>query len=746
MTASLPPRPIAHTRNQQGVRQDLVDHLERVAAIAADFALCFGADRLAWLAGVLHDIGKFNPAFQQYLLDAEAHPSAHSRGPDHKGAGAWLALQLHADPLAFLVAGHHGGLHALSDLKVRLRDYGADPAVQAAVSAAQATLNGIQTPLPVAYPAFVQTESEREFFIRMLFSTLVDADFLDTEGHFNPGTATQRSAYPSLATFEQQFLADQQRRFSDAPTDTTHMTPAHRRLNTLRNDVFQACLDAASLAPGFFRLTVPTGGGKTRSSLAFALRHATAHGLRRIIYALPFITITEQTTAVFRGIFGDHAILEHHSGVTPADPDSPTPQEVISRLAAENWDAPLIVTTTVQLFESLMARGTSRCRKLHNIAGSVIILDEAQALPTTLLTPILDALRQLVTHYRVTVLLCTATQPALDSDNAGFPAIEGIRDIVPNSERLFSALQRVEYHWPEVGARLAWDEVAALIRGEAQALAIVNTRKDALALLSALTDLNADDDISAFYLSTWLCGAHRRRILELVRQRLAAGQPCRLVSTQLIEAGVDIDFPLVLRALGPLDSIVQAAGRCNRNGLLPTLGRVIIFDPAEGGLPPGPYRTATDVTRGLPADLDLHDPTIYRLYFERFYRRTDHDARQIQRLRHALDYPEVARQFRMIDDDTHPVVIADYREAGGETPAAIPLAALRHNPAQARRWLRVLQPYIVNLRQSELIGALKRGAAEELAELPSLYVWRGRYDAVQGLDPGGYPDPGQYIV
>lgn len=743
MLATPPSRPIAHTRNQQGVRQDLVDHLERVADTAADFALPFGADRLAWLAGMLHDIGKFNPVFQQYLLDAEAHPAAHSRGPDHKGAGACLALQLHADPLAFLVAGHHGGLHALSDLKVRLQEYGADPAVQEAVSAAQATLSGLQTPLPVAYPSFVQTESEREFFIRMLFSALVDADFLDTEGHFSPGTATQRSAYPSIATLEQPFLADQQRLCSEMPADTT---PANRRLNTLRTDVFQACLDAASLAPGFFRLTVPTGGGKTRSSLAFALRHANRHSLRRIIYALPFITITEQTTAVFRGIFGDHAILEHHSGITPADPDSPTPQEVISRLAAENWDAPLIVTTTVQLFESLMARGTSRCRKLHNIADSVIILDEAQALPTTLLTPILDALRQLVVHYHVTVILCTATQPALDSDNAGFPAIEGIRDIVPDPERLFSALRRVEYHWPDDGVRLTWDEVAALMRSEEQALAIVNTRKDALALLSALTDLNADDDDSAFYLSTWLCGAHRRRVLELVRQRLAAGQSCRLVSTQLIEAGVDIDFPLVLRALGPLDSIVQAAGRCNRNGLLPALGRVIIFDPAEGGLPPGPYRTATDVTRGLPADLDLHDPAIYRLYFERFYRRTDHDARQIQRLRHALDYPEVARQFCMIDDDTSPVVIARYEEEGGETPAVAPLAALRRNPAQARRWLRVLQPYMVNLRQSELQGAVKRGAAEELAELPGLYVWHGRYDAVQGLDPSDYPDPGQYII
>lgn len=733
--------PIAHTRNRLGNRQDLVDHLTLVADMAATFAMPFGADKLAWLAGMLHDIGKFNPAFQQYLLDAEANPTARARGPDHKGAGALLAAQINAEALVFLVAGHHGGLHALSDLKGRLKDYAADPAVQAAIAEAQTALTGLPVTVSASYPAFVMTESEREFCIRMLFSALVDADFLDTERHFSPEVAQQRNAYPSLATLEEQFLADQQRLIALATTGET--TDVHNHLNSLRDNVYQACLAAAPLSPGFFRLTVPTGGGKTRSSLAFALRHANMHGLRRVIYALPFITITEQTTDVFGGIFGADAILEHHSGVTPQDAQNPTPKEVIQRLAAENWDASLIVTTTVQLFESLMARGTSRCRKLHNIAGSVIILDEAQALPVTLLTPILDALRQLISHYQVTVVLCTATQPALDSEHAGFPAIEGIREIVPNPERLFTALKRVEYHWPGDGVRLSWNEIAELMQSERQALTIVNTRKDALALLAALAE-DADDGV--FHLSTWMCGAHRRLVLERVRQRLLAGLLCRLVSTQLIEAGVDIDFPLVLRALGPLDSIVQAAGRCNRNGLLPTPGRVIIFEPADGGLPPGPYRTATDVTRGLPASLDLHDPAIYRLYFERYYRRTDHDARQIQRLRQALDYPEVALKFRMIDDDTTPVIIGEYEEEGGIRPAHAPLAAVRRNPSLARHHLRALQPYIVNLRQSDLKRALQRGLAEEMAELPGLYLWRAGYDQTRGIDPNGYLDADGLVI
>lgn len=725
--------PIAHTRNRQGQRQDLIEHLNQVADMAASFAKSFGAERLAWLAGMLHDIGKFNPAFQQYLLDAEANPGKHNRGPDHKGAGAYLAAQLNTDSLAFLIAGHHGGLHALSDLKVRLKEYGTDQSVQSAIAAAQATMSGIQTPHVAPYPAFVQTESEGEFFIRMLFSALVDADFLDTENHFSSHLGAQRAVFPGLLVLDQQFLADQQALTNQAAGS------ANDQLNTLRHEVYEACLGAASLTPGFFRLTVPTGGGKTRSSLAFALRHANMHGLRRIIYALPFITITEQTTEVFRGIFGDQAVLEHHSGVVPRDPDNPTPQEVVSRLAAENWDAPLIVTTTVQFFESLMARGTSRCRKLHNVAGSVIILDEAQALPTTLLTPILDVLRQLVAHYRVTVVLCTATQPALDSVHAGFPAIEGIREIVPDPKRLFAALRRVEYQWPSDGARLTWEDVAVTMRSEQQALAIVNTRKDALTLFVAL------DDPEAHHLSTWMCGAHRRHVLERVRQQLRAGRPCRLISTQLIEAGVDIDFPLVLRALGPLDSIVQAAGRCNRNGLLPAPGRVIIFDP-EGGLPPGPYRTATDVTRGLPTDMDLHDPAIYRLYFERFYRHTDHDERQIQPLREAFNYPEVVKRFHLIDDDTSPVVIIGYEEEGGNRPAEVPLAALRQNPALARHYLRALQPYIVNLRHFELQRALQHGLVEEMAELPGLYVWHGQYDEVRGLDPNGYLDAGGLVV
>lgn len=700
--------------------------------MAGDFARPFGAQTLAYYAGMLHDIGKLNPAFQQYLLDAEANPTSHKRGPDHKGAGATLASQMGLDALAFLVAGHHGGLMSSSRLKDWLKERSGDAEVQQAIAAAQAALPVLTASSPPPFPTYIHTPHEGEFFIRMLFSALVDADFLDTERHFNADQTNSRGNYRDLASLERNFRANQD----------DLMSGAGGSVNAVRREVYSACLDAAALAPGFFRLTVPTGGGKTRSSLAFALRHALSHDLRRVIYAIPYTSITEQTADEFRAIFGTGDVpLEHHSAVVLKDPERPTPQETLARLASENWDAPLIVTTTVQLFESLMTRSTSACRKLHNIAGSVVILDEAQTLPTHLLEPILDVLRQLVAHYRVTVVLCTATQPALDSGRAGFPKLDDIREIVPDPARHFAALKRVEYIAPRHGERLTWEQVAEAMRGERQALAIVNTRADAVALLAAL------DDAEALHLSTWMCGAHRRTVLRQVRQRLNDGLPCRLISTQLIEAGVDVEFPVVLRALGPLDSIVQAAGRCNRNGKLDGLGRVIVFDPAEGHLPPAPYSTATAYAREelQREHADLHDLAVYRRYFERYYGSVDIDGKKIQPLRKLLDYDEVAARFQMIGDETLSAVVLGYDEGGGK-PARALLKKLLDEPLRARLHLRALQPYMVSLRKREMPRAVSSLVAEEVTAFPGLYIWRGEYDAVRGIDPKGYLDPNSLIV
>jgi CRISPR-associated endonuclease/helicase Cas3 len=397
------------------------------------------------------------------------------------------------------------------------------------------------------------------------------------------------------------------------------------------------------------------------------------------------------------------------------------------------------VTTTVQLFESLMAASTSACRKLHNITRGVIILDEAQMLPARLLDPILDALRFLVAHADVSVVLCTATQPALD-DSPQFQGLPGIREIVREPERHFQALKRVEYTWPRTEERWSWSRVAEEMRAARQALAIVNTRGDALTLWRAL------DDPAVLHLSTWMCGAHRRAVLEEVRRRLAHDEPCLLVSTQVIEAGVDVDFPLVFRAMGPLDRIVQAAGRCNREGQLPGLGRVVIFEPDEGKQPRGAYMIGTQETHALllQEGFDFHDPTVYRRYFERWYRDLNTDEPNIQHLRKSFDYPAVAQAFQMIAEATSPVVVR-WKRDGHDARAIDLLGALRDNPARARDHLRALQPYLVSLSTWGIKQAQERGLVAEIAEMPGLYEWLGLYDLTTGIMTEGPLDVERFI-
>lgn len=717
--------PYAHSKNHLGQRQDLVDHLARVAELAATFAAPFSAHDVACVAGLLHDIGKFNPAWQRYLLDAEARVTPKPRGPDHKGAGACWGERLSSAPVAFMIQGHHGGLTSLADLKSWMRERAADPTTRLSFDLANQALPALTALTAPPLPAYAQRdELAIELFMRFTFSALVDADFLDTERHFTPAALASRRGSVVLPTLWRQFEANQ-----------ATLTGRHSdSVNSVRHAVYQDCLAASELAPGFFRLTVPTGGGKTRSSLAFALRHALRHDLRRVVYAIPYTSIIEQTASVFRAIFSDsRAVLEHHSALaSPEDAANPQPAEIWSRLAAENWDAPLIVTTTVQLFESLLAKQPGACRKLHNLARSVIILDEAQMLPTHLLTTILDVLRALVADYGVTVVLCTATQPALD-ERGGFAGLPSVREIVNEPERHFHQLARVAYEWPAARERWSWARVSDELRGAPQALAIVNTRADALALLASLDD-DADEDINgdrrALHLSTRLCGAHRRAVLEDVRARLASGAPCRLVATQVVEAGVDVDFPLVLRALGPLDRIVQAAGRCNREGRI-AAGRVVIFDPEDGGLPPGAYRVGTQLTQTLArgGEAALHDPALYTRYFEDYYQHVNLDEQRVQSARHALDYPATAERFRMIADETAPVVVR-YGGAKQEELIETALADLRAQRGSPRELLRTLQPFIVGLRPRELAQAQRQGLAVEV--MPGLWEWLGAYDSARG--------------
>jgi len=568
-----------------------------------------------------------------------------------------------------------------------------------------------------------RTATSREFRIRMLLSALTDADYLATEEHFEPDRARQRTGWRTVEELWQRFLLNQTAllgRAAEVPTV----------VNRVRREVYERCLEVAELAPGFFRLTVPTGGGKTRSSLGFGLRHAVAHGLRRIVVAVPYTSITDQTAREYREILGEDAVVEHHSQAAWRDGESQEREQVRARLATENWDAPVIVTTTVQLFESMFADGPGRVRKLHNLARAVIILDEAQTLPPQLLRTTWEGLKTLVREYGTTVVLCTATQPALDET----PYLSGsgdapVREMVRDHERHFKVLRRVNYDL-EVEP-LGWKDLAARIAGEQQALVILNTRRDAMAMVEAME--GAQD---VFHLSALLCGAHRRAVLEEIRTRLEEERPVRAICTQVVEAGVDLDFPVVYRAIGPLDRIVQAAGRCNREGRREEGGRVVVFEPAGGGAPRGTYQIGIELAKlllGRRGAEELHEPGLYKEYFQGLYACADLDARHIEEARKALDYPETAKRYKFIEE-TVPAVV-NFEEGLGRLEA--------WKRERRRETWRALQPYVVSLYRREVARLEGDGLVERAAE--DLYLWLGKYDPVRGIVSDAR-DPSDLIV
>ena len=691
-------RPVAHTpREQGGTWHDLATHLSATATLARERAEKFGAGELAYLAGLIHDVGKYNPAFQQYLLDANAGREATS--VPHAVYGAMLAFEEGASGLAWPVYGHHAGMPS----RVRLQEAFADPEISKTYGRVKAAAEASGWEFePERVPEQPSIDLHGEMLLRMIFSALVDADFLDTEAHFDPerGAARTQPTKPSVLL---PMLLESQERIALGATGP---------VNEVRREVYEDSLLAANLEAGVFRLSAPTGAGKTRTALAFGLSHAVRHGMDRVIFAVPYITITDQTAAVVRSIFGEQNVIEHHSGVLAREPSWR------NRLAVQNWDAPLVITTTVQLLESLLSNRPSRCRKLHNITNSVIVLDEAQTLPVRMLQPIVDVLRELTDRYGCTVVLSTATQPALEASSRYLEGFEDVRDIVPpeRAREHFQKLRRVRY---EVEREVwTWERVATELRNEDRAMAVVNTRKDAQQLHEVVGE-------AALHLSAAMCQAHRIDVLREVRRRLAVGEGCLLVSTQVVEAGVDLDFDTVLRAFGPLDSVVQAAGRCNREGRLQA-GRVVVFRPEAGTLPPGEYQTGTYQARNiLRRGADLHDPAIFRSYFTRLYQGVGTDAAGIQDLRAQFDYPTVAAEFRIIEDARFADVIIEY-----DDEARALIDRIKEEGELRPGDLRKLQRYVVGLSRRDF--EREQANTEEIVE--GVFVWRGPYDDVRGLE------------
>lgn len=730
----------AHTPVDDGPWHDLIEHLKQTAASAQKNAAKFGAGELARLAGLWHDLGKFNPKFQRYLRDCEAAKragkGAPAKGVPHAPHGARFAREAFP-PLMQVIHGHHAGLNETEYVKARLDEPWLSEAYDEILDLARRHLENFGVP---ENPAALLSDPprnalEHEFFLRMVFSTLVDADFLDTEIHFEKENAARRQISTAPSEMWEVLRRDQVERFA-----RPEILASETAVDRVRAEVYEACVDAAAEPQGVFRLSVPTGGGKTRSGLAFALKHAKEHGLDRVIVAAPYTSIIDQTADVYRGIFeglGDEVVLEHHSAARQEQPEErakdPAEAEklhewlVRARLAAQNWKAPLVVTTTVQLFESLLANRTSKCRKLHNVAKSVIVLDEVQTLPLGLLQPILSVLRELVRRYGVSVVLCTATQPALDEQSQYLEGFDDVRGIVPEDEadEHFRSLKRVSYDIRE--EEWNWEEVALRATEAADsagaALVVLNSRRDALAVLGAI----GDNRPGLFHLSTLLCGTHRREVLAEVRRRLKAKEPCLLVSTQVVEAGVDVSFPVVFRAIGPLDRIVQAAGRCNREGELSGGGRVVVFRPREGRMPRGAYKRAFDQSEILlRRGVDLHKPEIFREYFSALYQIGSTDEKGIQELRQRLNYPEVAREFRLIDDDAVPVVV-EYDEEVHQLIKRIRRAGVLRRGDHRR-----LQPYAVGLKKWEFEE--NEWLTEDLLhESDGVKLWTGTYDPLQGV-------------
>jgi CRISPR-associated endonuclease/helicase Cas3 len=699
-----------------------------VAELGGQFSSEFGAGDFGVVLGLLHDIGKALPEFQEYLRRLEAGERLKS-GPPHAiwGSVLWYVLcgKKAWQEICLPIAGHHAGLRAACDLSLALAEFA--QVHPETVDQLRSLLAGSGILGGVKLPPSRADGIALEFRVRMLLSALGDADFLATEEHFNPVKAASRGKWPGLAELWSGFEEKRGRLLRGR-------TASQEAVHKVRAEVYARCLKAAELPVGVFRLTAPTGAGKTLSGLAFALRHALLHpGLRRVVLAVPYTTITEQSAKVYREVLGGDAVLEHHSSVREPleDEEGQSIAAVRARLASENWDAPVIVTTTVQLFESLFARRPGKVRKLHNLVGSVIILDEAQTLPLELLIPTLSALRSLVEDYGTTIVLSTATQPAFDDSPylREFASPPG-REIVPECAQHFLALKRV--HYERRAVPLSWDEVAREVRGHQQVLVILNTRRDALRLLDAL----AGED-GLLHLSTLLCGAHRRKVLDEIELRLVNGKPVLAICTQVVEAGVDLDFPVVYRALGPLDRIVQAAGRCNREGRMPEHGLVVIFEPAEGRVPTGPYRAGCEQARVM-LDRDdvtrLHDPALYHEYFQWLFASVKLDKKGIQDCLEALDFPAVAEKYRFMDD-TVPVLVS-YE---GLNEALVE----RWRWAPSREAWRGLQPFVVNLYNYESKKYVESGWIEELG--PGLCRWLGRYDCLRGISAEAL-DPADLIV
>lgn len=743
----------AHVRqNEDGTwasPHKLTEHTDGTAKRAEVNAAKFHSGAWGKVAGLAHDAGKGRIVWQKYLqlksgygYDEEAHLEGKRGKIPHAIHGAKLVEDLLGKGigrfLAYCIAGHHAGLPnwsgsegpgraSLQFQQSQVKDLDTvDPRI----------VDNIQSAKPTNPPWRFGKGLDVSLWIRMLYSSLVDADFLDTESYMNQDQSADRGGYRSMSELLDRF--NQYNKLLDETSEDT-------KVNEIRRSIRTRCVQMASDEQGIFSLSVPTGGGKTLSSLAFALEHAKEHHLDRIIYVIPYTSIIEQNADVFRRAVGKDQVIEHHSSLEENDS---TPK---SRLASENWDAPIIVTTSVQFFESLFAAKSSRCRKLHNIVKSVVILDEAQLVPVDFLAPILKTMQLLVDRYQVSFVISTATQPAFKEHTVGekpFPGLKDIKEMMGDKEAvtlLYQSLKRCLVQFPEdLHSLSSWEEIAVELKQYDQVLCVVSDRK-------SCRDLHELMPKGTYHLSALMCGQHRSEIIKMIKQKLKTREPIRVISTQLVEAGVDFDFPVVYRALAGLDSIAQAAGRCNREGKLPEKGRVIVFNPPKKP-PIGMLRKAADTTRSL-VSLNESDPLCFemfeRYFSELYWKANSLDTKDILDLLDpyhndlqecSINFRTAAEKFHIIDESQQKTILVRYED--GER-----LIDLLKAKGPDRWIMRKLQRYTVNVYNHDFSQLRQRGSIEEIS--PEIFALATNFD--YSVDTGLLVDetpfnPEQFIL
>lgn len=683
------------------------NHSEGVARLAEQFAAEAGLKGWGRFVGLLHDKGKERRAFQEYIKHANGLPADyHGENKNHAFVGAVLSRKcapITFPVAAYVIAGHHAGLCDYT----KLRDCLAEPVPN--------EITPLTTIAPPALPSTKWTAFDFNHLIRMLYSCLVDADYLDTEAFMNRQQAEARGRAETLPVLLPKLEARLSAIAKNAP-DTS--------VNRIRKQVQDVCRQTATEAPGVYSLTVPTGGGKTLSSLLWAMLHAVKHGKKRIIISIPYTSIISQTAEVLRSIFGEENVLEHHSNVNhESNQGEDTAADKLAlqkRLSAENWDFPIIVTTNVRLLESMYASHASDCRKLHNVANSVIVFDEAQTLPAEKLQPIVSALKVYQKAFCTSLLFSTASQPTLQGRHEGtgrevLEVFDTVREIVPKEWNLHEQLRRVNLHiLPEA---LDYEAIALRIKTAQRVLCIVNTRKDAAEITQRLSDMEIDEGL--FHLSRMMCSEHIDRTIGEIRRALKCddGRPVRVVTTQLIEAGVDIDFPYVMRQEAGLDSVLQAAGRCNREGRMTELGRTEVFRIEGRNLPKGTFTYANQARKNMRYKGNLFAPEAMEEYFEQYYHQIKgfdtKDCELKMNMKDALGKPQelmmetADRIFKLINGQGVQIVV-------NYSKSAEAVEAFRRQPCKAL--YRRLGQYTVNLNEHDTRLLAESGMLEHLAE------------------------------